>query len=1002
MIASLKGYGRIARTGLAFIGGLLMIGIIGSLYMSYRAADQAEAQIATQAATIADSSLALAFEPEDLRAPVSAERAVELAGQVRSIIIDPSDFTDVTLYSPTGTILYSTSQSLIGTQLPGERIRIQEALKGEAPQVRRSDGNVEVMIPMRLRSGLGEPAAVELTRPDDPVADAPGPWRTNALFLFAMLVLLGVAVFGVARVLAVVTEQQQLQHQAATPTSIQQKAPRQLSPPLPGLRVEGEARRRAEERARAAEERLTLLQEQYRKTLDDLQTYQRAPRDPQVLTDPRLEERALRAEGQLATLQQQLQTLTTERQELARELEAAMRARPQGDTELMLRAAEREAMTLRGEVQAARAAREEAEAERERLRTATGDATSLRGDLDESNLDLLRARDQLASAQGELDRASRELDDARSELRALRNEEQRSAMLEDELRAAKAEIESLRASHRADLVERESEYEDSVRSTREEFQRQIEQMETSYRAQIDQKEAELAGRIAAAEGAAHEATSQLQELRSELEAAEAEASSREQRLMQASDEMVGKRTEVSALEAEIEERSVAVRQARKEAEDLRRSLVGLQADLARVDERATANEAELAQTTGRAIEAERALNAAQVERSSFVQRTEKLTAMLESAAAENADLNRRLQEIEARRQLELADDPRRSEIDDLLRVTQERLAGQTDKLMAAEDRVRDLESSLTDARDRAEIAEGELRTHQMSEALREIRDPEHAHDGQADAPPFDDRRATSPFVKELSLDARKSISHINGIAQLLKHKRDAKEQNQLLKQLASTMRRLDYAVADMADAEKLVRGTVEMQVRKTELEALVQRVVEESQVGDDHEVRVISETVGVRVDAARVEQLLAVLLRSSADRTPSGKQIIVRLQPSDGGALLSVEDPETSSDASMSPVARRLAELHGGWAKVESREHVGSAFTVYLPDGGAPVAAGPGPAEAPVKAPAPELQIVVDDTAPEQRFELTGEQILSQELRRLATEGPREPERTGRRGRSKR
>ena len=149
MIASLKGYGRIARTVLAVLGGLLCLGIVGSMLMSVRAANEAKDQIAAQAATIADSSLAIAFSPEDLAAPVLPDRATELAGQVQSIVIDPSDFTDVTLYSPEGTILYSTSQSLIGTQLPGERERIKEALKG-IPQISNVDGEISVLVPIRL------------------------------------------------------------------------------------------------------------------------------------------------------------------------------------------------------------------------------------------------------------------------------------------------------------------------------------------------------------------------------------------------------------------------------------------------------------------------------------------------------------------------------------------------------------------------------------------------------------------------------------------------------------------------------------------------------------------------------------------------------------------------------------------------------------------------------------------------------------------------------------
>ena len=56
-------------------------------------------------------------------------------------------------------------------------------------------------------------------------------------------------------------------------------------------------------------------------------------------------------------------------------------------------------------------------------------------------------------------------------------------------------------------------------------------------------------------------------------------------------------------------------------------------------------------------------------------RHERLTAELEAASQENADLNRRLQEIEARRQLELADSEGRADIDEILRVTQERLPG---------------------------------------------------------------------------------------------------------------------------------------------------------------------------------------------------------------------------------------------------------------------------------------------------------------------------------------
>ena len=59
MIASLKGYGRIARALLTTLGVLLVLGIVGSLVMSVHARHSAQDQIVHQAQTITDSSLTL-------------------------------------------------------------------------------------------------------------------------------------------------------------------------------------------------------------------------------------------------------------------------------------------------------------------------------------------------------------------------------------------------------------------------------------------------------------------------------------------------------------------------------------------------------------------------------------------------------------------------------------------------------------------------------------------------------------------------------------------------------------------------------------------------------------------------------------------------------------------------------------------------------------------------------------------------------------------------------
>jgi signal transduction histidine kinase len=320
----------------------------------------------------------------------------------------------------------------------------------------------------------------------------------------------------------------------------------------------------------------------------------------------------------------------------------------------------------------------------------------------------------------------------------------------------------------------------------------------------------------------------------------------------------------------------------------------------------------------------------------------------------------------------------------LLQVTQERLAGQTEKLIAAEDRVKELETDLITARNRLEVIEGDLRMHQMSDALRETREQETADAVARDEQdpvvevPVEDRRGTTPFMKELSLDAKKSVAKINGITQLLKHKKDQKDQAQLIKQLTGHARRLDNLVADIADAERLASGAIKLNIRRTDMESLVNRVVEEAMADSDHDIRVVAEPTKARIDQVRTEQILNGLLRASSERTQSGKTIVVRLQHVEGGAMLSVEDPEPSSDASISPVVRRLAEAHGGTVKAESRDGGGSAFRVFLPD---PEAQTGG-------ATAPDVKILVDEAGGQPQDEPweaeAAHQQLAAELRRLA------------------
>jgi chromosome segregation ATPase len=573
----------------------------------------------------------------------------------------------------------------------------------------------------------------------------------------------------------------------------------------------------------------------------------------------------------------------------------------EGDADGRLQTAEQETIGLRAELEGAQTQLSLIRRELETLRPQADRAKDLQAELDAIHAEALHARETSVNSQAELSTKSRELEDLRAEVRALRTEEQRAAMLEDELRTVRAELDSVAASHRADLVEHEAELEVKVRTAREEFQAELTLLAARHAEELAAKDAAVAQRLSSLEDSAQQ---QIDAVQREFEERTKRFGTAEADIATAQAEAARATGQVTALQAELEA-TVAQLTSRSEA---------------------------LAQASERLQLAERhALD----ERS----RNERLASELETASQDNADLNRRLQEIESRRQLELADTEGRADLDEILRVTQERLAGQTEKLIAAEERVHALEREMQTAATKLEETESELRQQQMAAAMRHLRTatPDAAGQGAADdrseAAPIEDRRATSPFMKELSSDARHSLTRILGITQILKHKKDGKEQAQLVRQLATHTRRLEHIVADLADADRLVRGEIQLTVRRTDLEALVRRVVEESGIDADHEVRVETERVVVAVDQLRTEQLLAGLLRTSGDRTPPKKAITVRLAAADGGAIISVDDPEPSSDASLSPVVQRFAEVQAGWSSVESRDNGGSSFKVFLPDG---------------------------------------------------------------------
>jgi hypothetical protein len=420
----------------------------------------------------------------------------------------------------------------------------------------------------------------------------------------------------------------------------------------------------------------------------------------------------------------------------------------------------------------------------------------------------------------------------------------------------------------------------------------------------------------------------------DLEAARSESEARAVDLESARAELQAAHDRIELLQQGLSERQGDFDGAAEEVQRATADREALAAELAEM--RSTLKETETALAEERAAreKLESADARTQTEARRATERAESLAEELEAATLANTEMNRRLQEIESRRALEVAEDEGRAHMDELLTATQERLAGQSEKLIAAEERLREMDRKTTIDAERLEELEAQLRQHQMADQMRELQPAKHEHHEADQATPIEDRRAATPFLKEMAMDAEKTISRMMGVAQLLKHKPGAKEQAQLVQQLTANGRRLGNTIRDLSDIDSLVTGTVSLELRNTDLESLIRRVLDESGIESEQDVRVEIEPVSIAVDRTRTEQIIQALLRSAGDRTPQGKTITVRLIRDKGGALIVVEDAESSAEISLSPMVRRLAEVQGGWAKVAPREGGGAAFQVFLPVGG--------------------------------------------------------------------
>ncbi|HWO71770.1 MAG TPA: ATP-binding protein, partial [Actinomycetota bacterium] len=324
----------------------------------------------------------------------------------------------------------------------------------------------------------------------------------------------------------------------------------------------------------------------------------------------------------------------------------------------------------------------------------------------------------------------------------------------------------------------------------------------------------------------------------------------------------------------------------------------------------------------------------------------------------------RAREAEERARQALVDAGAEEELAARLRETQDRLAlaerrlaersagpaGAEPGLAALEERVQAAEARARRAEELLEELHLALSTASLPPEAGELRErlaragsTRHRHEAQ---------EPEAAIRGAIAHELRSALARVLGSSLTLKAAVGTQEGQEALRHLNAATRRLDRLVQDLQDAPRLADGSLPLRRRRTDLEALVQRVVGEAEGLEQMVVELSTREAKATVDAARVEQILEAILETVRARGTPGSTIRVVLAPEEGGARISVEDagPVPASLPGELALAARLAELHGGRLWVEERSGGGTAFRLSLPER----APEPGAAAAPQEGARPQ------------------------------------------------
>lgn len=221
-------------------------------------------------------------------------------------------------------------------------------------------------------------------------------------------------------------------------------------------------------------------------------------------------------------------------------------------------------------------------------------------------------------------------------------------------------------------------------------------------------------------------------------------------------------------------------------------------------------------------------------------------------------------------------------------------------------------------------------------------------------------RARRDLIANVSHELKTPLTAVKGFLELLEDpEMEPERRTEFLDLMSQEVARLERLVAEQLELARLDAGALVLEREPVDLGELAAEIAESRRLLAEREgiALVAAPTatpVTVDVDAARVEQILLILLDNAIRHTPSGGKISLGVSSDGRNGTVSVRDTGTGipidaqqfvfdrfyqADPSREgqglglglAIARGLADAHGGSIEVRSAPLVGTVFTVRLP-----------------------------------------------------------------------